>query len=78
MDWIAEEVARAEIVNITSLFMTGFGDEAVAKEAIRLGAYDYLMKPALRDLDKIVQAAADAHESRIEHAIIAECKPSGT
>ncbi|HBU49567.1 MAG TPA: hypothetical protein DEB46_14780 [Myxococcales bacterium] len=64
---LLREVARAEIV-ITSLFMTGFGDEAVAKEAIRLGAYDYLMKPALRDLDKIVQAAADAHESRIEHA----------
>ena len=34
-EWIelVGEVAQAEIV-ITSLFMTGFGDEAVAKEAI--------------------------------------------
>ena len=64
---LLREVARAEIV-ITSLFMTGFGDEAVAKEAIRLGAYDYLMKPALRGLDEVIHAAAHAHEGRIEAA----------
>ncbi|MBM65452.1 MAG: hypothetical protein CMH55_04365 [Myxococcales bacterium] len=64
---LLREVARAEIV-VTSLFMTGFGDEAVAKEAIRLGAYDYLTKPALRGLDDVVNAAVEAHENRVEQA----------
>ena len=40
---------------VTTIFMTGFGDEEVAKNAILQGAADYLTKPMLKGLDEVVK-----------------------
>ena len=39
---------------VTTIFMTGFGDEEVAKSAILEGASDYLTKPVLKGLTQVV------------------------
>lgn len=44
--------------NTEVVVITGSGSVSQAKEAIRLGAYDYLVKPA--SLDEISKAAVDA------------------
>ena len=44
---------------VTTIFMTGFGDEEVAKNAILKGAADYLTKPMLKGLDEVVRKCAE-------------------
>ena len=42
------------------IVMTGFGEVATAVEAMKLGAYDYLTKPArIEELDLLIRKAAD-------------------
>jgi len=55
------------------LVLTGYGSIATAVEAIRLGAADYLTKPA--DADQILQALFSGHERGQDSEGVA---PSGT
>ncbi len=45
------------------IFMTGFADVSSAKEAVKEGAYDYILKPF--DLDEIRKSVARAVEKKI-------------
>ena len=55
---------------VTTIFMTGFGDEEVAKNAILQGAADYLTKPLLKGLDEVVRRCAQRHRERLQEAAL--------
>lgn len=55
---------------VTTIFMTGFGDEEVAKNAILEGAADYLTKPMLKGLDEVVKKCAEQHHKRLQEAAL--------
>jgi len=55
---------------VTTIFMTGFGDEEVAKNAILQGAADYLTKPLLKGLDDVVRRCAQRHRDRLQEAAL--------
>ena len=55
---------------VTTIFMTGFGDEEVAKNAILQGAADYLTKPLLKGLDDVVRRCAQRHRERLQEAAL--------
>ncbi len=55
---------------VTTIFMTGFGDEEVAKNAILQGAADYLTKPLLKGLDEVVHRCAQRHRERLQEAAL--------
>jgi CheY-like chemotaxis protein len=61
---------RAHRIVVTSIFMTGYGDEEVAKNAILEGAADYLTKPSLKGLVDVVQRCAERHRHRLEEAAL--------
>jgi response regulator RpfG family c-di-GMP phosphodiesterase len=66
---LLREIDRLDIT-VTPIFMTGFGDEEVAKNAILLGAVDYLTKPALSGLAEVLRKAQTAHRKRREQAAL--------
>lgn len=51
------------------IILTGHGSEKDEKEARKLGAYDYLQKPA--EIDVIVQSIKKAYKHKIENPIMA-------
>lgn len=55
---------------VTTIFMTGFGDEEVAKNAILQGAADYLTKPSLKGLADVVRRCAQRHRERLQEAAL--------
>jgi response regulator RpfG family c-di-GMP phosphodiesterase len=66
---LLREIERLDIT-VTPIFMTGFGDEEVAKNAILLGAVDYLTKPTLNGLPEVLGKAEEAHRKRREQAAL--------
>ncbi|MDE0881564.1 MAG: response regulator [Myxococcota bacterium] len=61
---------REHRIVVTTIFMTGFGDEEVAKNAILQGAADYLTKPQLKGLDSVVKRCAEQHSGRLQQAAL--------
>jgi response regulator RpfG family c-di-GMP phosphodiesterase len=66
---LLREIEAHRIV-VTTIFMTGFGDEEVAKNAILQGAADYLTKPILKGLDEVVERCAQQHRDRLQEAAL--------
>ncbi len=66
---LLREIEAHRIV-VTTIFMTGFGDEEVAKNAILQGAADYLTKPTLKGLDAVVTRCAQRHHDRLQEAAL--------
>ena len=55
---------------VTTIFMTGFGDEEVAKNAILEGASDYLTKPVLKGLTQVVERCIERHQDKLQVAAL--------
>ena len=55
--------------DVQVIILTGHGTESDEKEARKLGAYDYLQKPA--DIDTLVQKIQKAYKSKIEKSMMA-------
>jgi response regulator RpfG family c-di-GMP phosphodiesterase len=66
---LLRQIQQHRIV-VTTIFMTGFGDEEVAKNAILQGAADYLTKPQLKGLDVVVKRCAEQHSGRLQQAAL--------
>ncbi len=58
------------------ILMTGFGTASTAIEAMRLGAYEYLIKPL--DLDRLAELLARALETRRQMRVPARVSEVGT
>ncbi len=59
------------------IVMTGFQEVSTAVEAMKLGAYDYLTKPArIEELDILIRKAAE--KGRLIRQNVASCAPSST
>ncbi len=63
VDYMLEDGTAFDILDLTKntpvIFVTGAGDEEVAVEAQRAGAYDYLIKDSEQHYLKTVQIAVD-------------------
>ena len=59
-----------ERIVVTSILMTGYGNEEVAKNAILLGASDYLTKPALKGLVEVTERGLVMQRQRLEQAAL--------
>ena len=64
---LLNEIQRLNIV-VTPIFLTGFGTEEVAKNAILHGAVDYVKKPNLDGLEGVLTRAEIEHKARRERA----------
>jgi len=59
--------------NTVTIFLTCHEDFAYAKEAVRLGVFDYLLKPiSLEDLEFTIRKMLDHHRAQIHKAKIVE------
>ena len=74
MDGITLLKAALEIdPNLTGLIMTGHGTIQTAVEAIKIGAYDYILKPfKVSSLIPILTRAMETHRLRIENVNLKE------
>jgi len=58
---VALETLRAVRPNVPIIMLTGNTDEAIARDTLQRGAFDYISKPFDRDrLASVLQAALDA------------------
>jgi DNA-binding NtrC family response regulator len=55
--------------SVQVIILTGHGSEKDEREARRLGAFEYLQKPA--DIEKLVQTIKEAYKSKIEKTMTA-------
>ena len=78
MDGLAmAEQAKQKHPDIRFIFLTGYEDFNYAKQALKLGAVDYLLKPVDRDviLEKAKKAAEDWEADQIKQEKLHTAQP---